>query len=366
MAILGYAQLQHDALPSTWDRDEMNRVRMAAGVSFADIVEEADAAVQEASQAFIDDPRWASLLAVQDDGEIKYGVGQTGGVKELTEQGVPDPKHGKTRGHQINLRDWGDGLGWSHFGLRDRSRADLDEDIRTAVTSVTAHLQWLTLTAFFRKEAVTFGANGKSIPFADGGTADSEFVPVTSPDGTVFANTHNHYLRQDTFSQANFNLALAHIWEHGKHGVFDVVASSLDASDWQGITGFKKPTWTDLNYQQDTEVRANIADNDMYIGYIEGEHGVARIWLSGRIPTNYWGIYKSNGALDAMNPLRMRINPNTGFGFKVLPGQYVNSPNNLAVYHAQHNVGVGADRTNAVLIYVNGSGSYVSPIINQG
>lgn len=364
MAILGYAQLQNDGLLSNWDKDEMNKIKLAENAKFMDILEEADAAVQEASQAFIDDPRFAGMLAVQDTPEVEYGSGSSGGVKELTDQGMPDPKRGQTAGHQIGLKDWGDGLGWTLFGLRDRRRSQLDADIKVAVDSVTAHLQWRTLTSYFRMEAVTLGT-GKTVPFADGGTADSTFVPVTSPEGVTFANTHDHFIRQAALNDANVNLVINHLWEHGHRGVFDIVASSLDTAGWQTLTGFRKPTWTDLNYQQSTEVRATVADNDLFIGYFEGEKGIARIWISGRLPTNYWGCYKNYGGLDPRNPLRARIAPVDGFGFKMLPGQYVNAPNHLAVYHARHEMAVGQDRTNGVAVFVAGSGDYVTPTISS-
>lgn len=364
MAILGYAQLQNDGLLATWDLAEMNKVKLAENANFADVLQEADMAVQEASQAFIEDPRFAGLLAVQDTAEVEYSVGQAGRVKEMTDQGIPDPRHGQTAGHIIGLKDWGDALGWTRFGLRDRRRSQLDADISTAVKGVEAHFQWRTLTAFFRMEAVTLG-DGKTVPFADGGTADSTFVPTTSPEGVVFANTHNHFVRQAAINDANVNAIITHLWEHGKRGPFDIIASALDTSTWQGLTGFRKPAWNDLNYMQSGEVRANIADNEFFIGYFEGEKGIARIWISGRLPTNYWGIYKNYGPLDPRNPLRLRINPAQGFGFKMLDGQWANSPNHLAVYHARHEIGVGQDRTNGVCVYVAGSGSYVTPTISD-
>lgn len=364
MAILGYAQLANDGLLPNWDKDEMNRVKLAENASFMDILEEADAAVQEASQAFIDDPRWAGLLAVQDTAEVEYGTGNVGGVKELTESGIPDPRRGQTAGHQIGLKDWGDGLGWTMFGLRDRRRSQLDADIKVAVDSVTAHMQWRTLTAFFRMEAVVLGT-GKTVPFADGGTADSTFVPMTSPEGVIFQSTHDHFIRQAALNDANVNTVINHLWEHGHRGLYDIVASSLDTSTWQGLTGFRKPTWTDLNYQQSIEVRAAVADNDLFIGYFEGEKGIARIWISGRVPTNYWGIYKNYGALDPRNPLRARIAPVDGFGFKIMPGQFVNAPNHVAVFHARHEMAVGQDRTNGVCVYVAGSGDYITPTISS-
>jgi hypothetical protein len=365
MAILGYAQLQNDGLLSNWDKDEMNKVKLADGRGFTDVLEEADSAVQEASQAFVDDPRFAGLLAVQDMPEVEYSVGNTGGVKELTDQGVPDPRKGQTAGHQVNLKDWGDALGWTLFGLRDRRTTQIEADIMTAVGSVQAHLQYLTLQSFFRMEAVTIGSSGKMVPFADGGTADSTYIPPTSPEGTSFANTHDHFLRHAAINDANVNAVIDHLWEHGHRGPFNIVASALDVSSFTGLTGYRKPQWNDLNYQQSAEIRATVVDNDLFIGYFEGDKGIARIWINGRIPTAYWGAYKDYGALDPRNPLRARIAPVDGFGFKMVPGNWVNTPSQLAVYHARHGIGVGQDRTNGVCVYVAGSGDYVTPTITS-
>lgn len=365
MAVLGYAQLANNGLPTNWDKDEMSKVALADGRSFTDVLEEADAAVQEMSQAVIDDPRWGGMIAVQDSGEIEYHIGSTGGVKKMTEQGVPDPRRGQTAAHQIGLSDYGDALGWTLFGLRDRRTPQLEADIMTATKSVESHLQWLFLTRFFTMESVTVGGAGKSVPFADGGVADSTYIPPTSPEGTAFLSTHDHFIRQAALNDANVNAVIDHLWEHGLPGTYDIVASAVDAASWVALTGFRKPSWNDLNHQQSAEVRAVAVDNNLYIGSFEGEKGVARIWVSGRLPTNYWGIYKSFGQLEANNPLRMRIRSASEFGFKVVPGAWVNTPSQLAVFHAQHEAGVGQNRTNGVCVFVAGSGDYITPTISN-
>lgn len=365
MATLGFADLKDAALPSLWDLAEMKKVQLQDGRTFDDMLSEVQDGLNELNSALLSDPHYAGLLAVQDTPEVEYHIGVSNGVEAATEYGRPNPQRGATTGHTLPIQVWDRALGWSMLGLKKRRSTQLVADVRSAVTDIRNHFQKRALRRFFLATAETVGAtSGASVPFADGGTADSSYVPPDSPEGETFASSHSHFLRLATLNDTAVGQALEHIQEHGHQGPFDIIAARADASTWQGLTNFKKPEWGGIMYHASATERAEINGVEIYAGYYESAYGLARIWLTPRLPTNYFGVYKPYGEGDPRNPLRLRIDPVTGWGWMIAPGIYVNAPELMAVLMAEFDFGIGEDRTNGVGVYINGSGDYVSPTIS--
>jgi hypothetical protein len=357
--------LKDTALHALWDLAEMKKVALADGRSFDEMLQEIQDALNELNVALLEDPHYAGMMAIQDEVEVEYEVGASNGVEEATEYGRPSPKRGATSGHSLPIKNWDRAFGWTMLALPEMRATKLTADVRSGIRDIRNHFQQRALRRFFLDTAETVGAtSGASVPLADGGTADSTYVPPQSSDGEVFANTHDHFLRHAAISDANVKLAIRHLQEHGHQGPFEIVASQSDAATWQGLTGFKKPEWAGIVYHASATERAAIEGVEMYAGYYESPWGIARIWLTSRVPTNYYGVFKSYGEGDPRNPLRMRINPTFGYGWQVVPGIWVNAPELMAVLLSKYEFGIGEDRTNGVCVFIAGNGDYTAPTIS--
>lgn len=363
MATLGYGDLKDKAYPSYWDVAELKKIQLSDGATFDSVVGDVQAAMSALNGDFLSMPHYADMIAVQDTPELEYPVGVTNGVQEATEYGVPDPKRGKTTGHMLPLKKYDRALGWTMMYLREARRMQLDADVRSAITDMRNHWQKTLLTRFFKSTYDAVASSGRSVPFADAGTADANYVPPDSPDGESFASSHTHLLRVDTIANA-LPIALETLQEHGHTSPYDIIASRADAASWKAVTGWKAPEWPGVVYHATTTERAAISEISDYYGYIETSYGIARVWLTPRVPTNYFGLFKPYGPGDPRNPLRVRISQTWGFGWQLIPGLYVNAPATLAVMYNEFGVGIGEDRTNGVLTYINATGSYTDPTIS--
>lgn len=364
MATLGYRTLIDKAPPSLWDLEEMKKVEMADGTTIDDVIRDVTDALNLVNQDLLSDPVYAGLISVQEKVEVKYPVGVTNGFVELSEYGRPDPGRGKTTGHSLPFNRRGRSTGWTMMGLMEAAREDVDSDVRSVITDAQNDWQQRILRRFFKMEAENVGdTSGASVPLADGGVADSNYVPLDGPDGEQFTSSHDHFLRYDSIANA-IGPTVEHMVEHGHEPPFDVIGAHVDASTWSGIEGWKAPTWSDINYFASQTERAAIADIRRYNGYVETDYGLARVKLTTRIPTGIFGAYKSYGPLDARNPLRVRTSSVYGFGYRLLPGQWVNAPELLAVVGFFYGVGVGEDRTNGVCVEIDSSGDYATPTIS--
>jgi hypothetical protein len=365
MATLGYADLKDTALPTLWDEDELTKVRLQDGRTLAQLTAEVQRGLQLLNGQLLDMPGYSSLFAVQDEPELEYNVGVSNGFQEAGEYTPPDPGRGATTGHMLPLKFYDRGLGWTMRYLVKARAAKLDADVRSVMVDARNIWQQKLLARFFKMEGETVGATANaSVPLADGGTTDANYVPPDSPEGESFANSHDHFLRIATLDAAAISTAVEHLQEHGHQAPFDLVGSRADAGTYNGVTGFKAPEWPQIVYQSSPTERADIGDITRYFGYIETAYGIVRLWLTPRVPTNYFGVYKPYGAVDPRNPLRVRIDPVSGFGFNMFPGTWVNAPALLVVAGTEFGVGIGEDRTNGVAVLIAGAGDYVTPTIS--
>lgn len=114
-------------------------------------------------------------------------------------------------------------------------------------------------------------------------------------------------------------------------------------------------------YGQDVSLGAV---NDEYVGVITTQYGTCRVKASARIPSGYWGVYKSYGPNDPRNPLRVRYHDTRGFGLRLVVERLELYPLSGAIPQFAFGVGVGEDRTNGVLVRNDTTGDYVTPAIS--
>ena len=368
MTTLGFADLKDTALPSLWDLAEIKKLALADGSTFDQVVRDIISGMQVLNGQLLDMPNYGGLFAVQDNIELEYPIGVSNGFEEATEYNIPNPKRGATTGHSLPIKPYDRALGWTMMYLRKARTTKLDADVRSVITDARNLWQKKLLERFFKLEGETVGATANaSVPFVDAAATDTAYVPPASPEGEAFASSHTHLLRLNGITQANVNTALEHLQEHGHQSPFDLITSRADIASWvnkTNVTGFKNPEWSGIVYHASATERAAIQEITEFFGYIETDYGVARLWSTPRLPTTFWGAYKSYGPGDPRNPLRVRFDPKIGFGYNLIPGQYVNAPSQVALAYTEFGVGVGEDRTNGVLVRNDSSGDYTTPTIS--
>jgi hypothetical protein len=367
MALLGFGDMNDQTLHSLWDLAEMKRLELRDGATFDQMLQEAQDVANAVSGEFLRLPHYSSLFAIQDTPELEYGTYTGGGIQEMTEYSVPDPYRGKTTGHMLPIKMYARTLGWTMLSLENRRRNQLEADLQVVIDDIRNQYQQLALTRFFKMEAEAVNeTSGASVPFADGGTADSNWIPRPSPDGETFASTHDHYLRTATLNIGAINTAVDHLYEHGHRPPFVLVGADADSATYTALTEWLPPTWPGIVYQDAAAGtdRSTLPNIDEYRGAITTDKGLVYVWLTPRVPTGYFAVYKPYGVGAGLNPLRMRIDPQYGYGWGIVPGQYVNAPLSLAVLRGSHAFGIGEDRTNGVFTYIFASGDYVTPTIS--
>lgn len=365
MATLGPNDLKQWAVPSTWDTAYLSKVQMADGATYESFINDVTQALAVVNAGLVNDPLISGLASLTTEAAVEYRTGVSNGFEEATEYGRPDAKRGATTGHMLPLIEYDRGLGWTWMFLRKARRVQLDADIASAVQDLRDIWTKKVLTRLFKSTYDSVGS-GKSNPFADGGTADATYVPVPMPDrGGSFAYTHNHYQRLDGITQANLETTVKHLWEHGHDAPYDLLVAQADIGSWTNttnVTGYVPRPDPLLRYGT-TQDLANVTAD--FIGAIETDYGAVRVRANARIPTKYYALYKSYGANDQRNPLRVRYNPRLGVGAILLAGDHIREyPLENAIMWMEFGAGVGEDRTAAVVTYNHTSASYVIPTIS--
>jgi hypothetical protein len=373
MAVLGFTDLKNTALPTLWDTGEMEKVRLADGSSFEELIENLRAALVAVNSSLLTMPHYSGLYGVQDEPQLEYAIGTSNGFEEASEYTPPDPRRAKTYGHMLPSKPYDRGLGWTMMALRKLRAIQLQADIDSVVIDANKLWQQKLLTRFFSDTANTVADTALAdLPFANSTNDVSGYIPPPSPDGEEFANTHDHFLgygttgiTQDTIDQSAVDVALEHLQEHGYDSPFDLVGSRTDVSSWTNttnVTGWKAPEWAGIQYHASAVERMGEPNIGKYYGYIESDYGLVRVWLTPRVPTKHFGVYQAVGQVDDRNALRVRIHPNIGFGFQVVSGNFVNAPGLMVVVYSEFGVGV-ANRVGGVCVDVAAS-TYSAPTIS--
>jgi hypothetical protein len=373
MAVLGFSDLKNTALPTLWDAAEITKARLADGSSLAALTGELRAALMGVNRELLAMAHYSDLFAVQDNPELEYPIGTTNGFEDATEYTAPDPRRGKTYGHMLPIKPYDRSLGWTMMYLRKARRLSLQADLQSVIIDARKLWQQKLLTRFFDDTANTVGSTSLAdLPFANSTNDVSGYTPPVSPEGEEFASTHDHFLGSgttgitaSTLDQSAVDVALEHLQEHGHSGPFDLVGSRTDVSSWTdttNVTGWKAPEWGGVMYHASAVERAAQPGIGLFYGYIESDYGIVRVWLTPRVPTNHFGVYQTYGPGDQRNPLRVRIASNIGFGFNLVPGNWVSAPGQMLVAYTEFGVGVG-DRVGAVLVDVAAS-TYSAPTIS--
>lgn len=348
-------------LPSNWDLTYMRQWASNEGVTFDRIVSEIGAAITLFNRS-LTSGYWGQYLYTTSDIGIEYSTGgESSGLSEITEYGQPDPIYGATTGHMVPMKDYGGALGWTYLAMRRMKQSRYRLDIRALIERSQNTWDRKLLNRLFSSAAETVGSTGKSVPFADGGTADSAYIP-SNYEGHTFLNTHTHFFRAADDAagrKAGAISMLDTLLEHGYTSPFELVIPEVDAADWVAVDGFIRP---DRQVLMTTGVQTRaLVDPEMYPGILESNRGWARIKMESRLPTNYAGMFKPMGFGSPANPLVVRYEEGypLGLSLTATPGQF---PIQDAIAYFTFGAGV-ANRVAGAAAYFAASGDYTDPTI---
>ncbi len=364
MSTLGLNDLKQYALPAHWDAGKVAQVTLESGETYEQLISDIAAGLSMVNGELLRHPIYSGMISLTTDLTSEYAVGVSNGFEVHTEYGLPDSKRGKTTGHMMDLIAYDRGLGWTWDFLRKARRKQIDADIASAVADVNNLWGQKILTRHFNNIYVAVGS-GRSMPYADAGTADDTYVPVNFPDrATAFATSHDHFLDLNGIDQANLLTAVKHLWEHGYNGPFELLVSDADRSSWTdatALTGYVPVADPLIRYGVTQDLASTNAEG--VIGVIETDYGACRLRSSARIPTTFWTVYKSWGAMDQRNPLVVRYQTQFGIGAVLMAGDHIRQyPLENSIMFAEFGVNV-MERIAAVCVEST-SGSYSAPTIS--
>lgn len=364
MMPIGYSDLKKViSLPGTWDLDYLRKWETVDGISWTALVQRLGAGLV----LFNRDLRggyWSNFIRTTSELAIRFSVGGSGELPQVSEYGRPDPIYGEEAGTMLPLKDFGGTLGWTYMALRRARSGKLEGDVRELIRRSTNTWEKQIVTRLFKMEADTVGSTGKSVPFADGGTVDAEYVPP-SYDGQDFDNTHDHFARY-TLDAAGRKSALQFLGstlkEHGIAPPWDLIVADADKTTWSAMTDpqFVKPERGALS-TLGVEIRGQVSE-ETYVGIFETEDGWFRVRTSARLPTAYAGAFKPLGFGAMDNPLAVRTEEGFDLGL-MLVGQIDQFPLQEAIAYFTFGAGVG-NRLAGAACYFAAAGDYVTPTIS--
>lgn len=363
MATLGPNDLKQYALPANWDASYLRNLQLEAGENYETLINDITAALSVANSELLNDPLYGSLVSVTSEATVEYRTGVSNGFELHSEYSVPDAKRATTGGHMLPLLSYDRTMGWTWDFLRKARRTQIEADIISALEDLKNKFQQQILTRLFKSTYDSVGS-GKSMPLADGGTADSTYIPVHNPSrAAAFTSSHNHITYLSGITQANIETVVSNLWEHGYDAPFDMIISETDIGSWSNttnVTGWVAKAAAEIQYGNST----NLARVDeSYVGAILTRKGAVRVRSTGRVPTGYYAVYKSFGISDQRNPLVIRESPQFGLGAVLLAGDHVRQyPLERAVLFTEFGVGV-RERIGAVAMR-NHASAYSDPTIS--
>lgn len=370
MAILGPNDLKSISLPAGIDLTVLRNMQLRSGQTYEAVVRDIDAAFSMARDSVLSGDLF-DLVYMTNERTIEYRIGTNKTFERHTEYAQPDSQLANTTGHMLPVVKDDHKLGWTDDFLEEARQARIDADIAASIQAYKDRYEQAVLTRLFKATADSGAANGLgtsgvSVPLADGGTADANYVPVQNPSrAAAFAASHTHFLRLNGITQANLETAVDHLWEHGHDAPYDLLAAAADIASWQNttnVTGFVPVNYGLVQYGVNTALAATLPPK--YQGVITTKRGPVRLWTNARIPTAYWSVYKSYGRNDVRNPVWMYTDPMWGTAPRLVVNNVSLFPLAGAIVQIKYGVGIGEDRVSAVAVRNDSSGSYSSPTIS--
>ncbi len=359
---IGYADLKSVIqFPQDWDLTYLRRWSLDRGVTFDQVVATLGTALTLFNRSLLTG-YYSQYIQTTTDIAMEYDTGgDAGALEEMAEHGKPDPILAKSTGHMIPMKDYGGALGWTYIALRRATMGKLTRDMKRLIERGQNTWDRKLLTRLFTSAYESVGT-GKSVPFADGGSADPDYIPPSS-GGQSFLYTHNHFGRatDDATGRSSSMVTMAeHMREHGIQPPYELIIPEADVSLWTAQTEFVKP---DRGYitKPGTIVRAAV-DENTYLGIMELDRSWCYVKPEMRLPQNYAGMFKPAGFQNTNTPLVVRYESGYPLGLSLV-GKIDQFPLMDAVAMMTFGVGI-ANRLAGACTYFAASGGYVDPTIS--
>lgn len=372
--VLGPLTLQNKALPTGVDGARIAQWEMRDGITWEQLSSQVSLALGEANQRLA--AKWGWLMSITDEIAMEYpNGGAVTPMTELTDIDNPALLHGTTIGHMLPLNYYGEAIGgtWRYF--RDVRSAQVGAAITAIVNRGIWRFEQKLLTRFFSNSEEAIGSAGYSVPFVRGTGGNVDYAPMAY-DGEAFTTSHDHFLAYDndtgpdTFDDMFEGLAET-LAEHGHEAPFQALVSRTDVAEISGLTNFV--TIVD-NAISVIDRGGATSGSGFYargnrglsrVGYYQSNLGLVELIGTARLPTHYVGMTKSYGDLDPRNALAVRVHPDGGFGFSIIPKQSdnVKFPIQQVDVDLEFGVGVGMDRTNGGAAFLVNDDTWANPTI---
>jgi hypothetical protein len=359
---LGPNDLKQIVLPTNLDPTTLQRAALADGTSYAAVLADIGGALGIVNGS-LRSGYLAGLFSETTDMTIEYAMGGTFGVEEHTEYGQPDAKRADTRSHMLPFKVYDRAMGWTRDFFRKARASQIEADIAQAMQDMRDNWERRIWQGFFTMEALAIGSLGFSLPFANGGVSDTAWIPPPY-GGATFAASHDHYFRTTDdgagrlASLTTMAETLAH---HGHMAPYDLVIPSADVAAWTAVTGFIGAARAEIAFGSTTSL-ATV--DQQYLGVFNTDHGVVRVYVLTRLPTDNAAMYKRYGNGDTRSPMVIRSDPDWEGGQIVLTAADGTVLYPLEKAILLHGFGAGTrDRTAAAFTTYAASGDYVTPVI---
>jgi hypothetical protein len=359
---IGYTDLKTVIkIPTAWDLAYLRKWQIKDGSTFEQVVSRMGAAMVLFNRS-LTQGYWANYWYPTTQIESEYDVGGDSNELELiSEYTRPDPLQAEVTGHMLPMHDYGGAMGWTYMALRRGTLDKLTSGVRRLVERSQNTWSKRLLERLFTSAYEVVGSSGKSVGFADGGSADSAYIPPYY-DGTTFANTHNHYgyaVDSEAGRQAAVLAGQVHLREHGIMPPYDLIIPYADVAAWYAHDEFVPPSRIAINVAG-LEVRGSV-DENQYIGLYETQWGVCQVKVEKRLPTKYMGLFKPMGYGSPQNPLVVRYEDGYPLGLSMV-GEVRQFPLQDAIAYFTFGVGV-ASRLAGYCAFFTGGASYSDPTI---
>jgi hypothetical protein len=361
MTLLGNRDTRDLVVLTGIDAALLQNFRLVDGATYDQVVGMATAALSGFNGGLANDPFWSMLVSFTDQPESRYAIGNASEMVAHTEYGRPDPERAEIAGHMLPLRKWDKMLGWTADYLEEARLTDLEEDVRLVTEAAANRWRKSLLQRLIKRADESGSVNGLSATGLSPGFATAaantgvDFVPP-SYAGTTFTSAHEHYvpLAGGAFTNAVFSDARSELEEHGHEPPYEFIIGSSDEAAVTALTDFVSVN--EALVQQSilsaaTTFTGQAVNGKRPIGAIWG----FRVWVVPGMPQYYGFGWKSYGANNPRNPLRVRVPQGATRPVLRLIRDSLNpgiAPVENLMSQIRFGVGVG-DRTNGTARYVN-------------
>lgn len=374
--ILGVQTILAHALPTGVDGARVAQWQLQDGITWQQFVTDYATALAGLNQEL--GAQWGWLFGLTEDVMLEYENGSSvTPARDVTDVDDYEASAGRTLGHMIDLRVYGDAVGGTKRYFRDLRSSQLSAHLRPSVRKLRWRFEQKLLNRMFTNTENAIGSAGYDVPFVRGTGGTVDFTPPAY-GGEAFTSSHDHFLGIASGSKG-FDAAIEEtietLVEHGHMAPFDMIVSKadVDGGSYHALTKFvelKSNVIQVIDRAGATSGAQFFADGQAslmgLIGYYQSRYGQVNLRATARVPAGYGAAGKSYGNLDPRNPLAVRVHPMEGFGARLVieSSDDEKYPIKKVKAEMEFGVGVGEDRTNGAAFYRAAGGTWANPTIS--